>query len=314
MKGLSKELLDLRYRNRWFKLFVRKEFGGAEASLQDGMRAMFEASSMDGSLGWCVNLGGGASYFSGFINKEAAIQFLSMENDAFAGSGVTGKGIKKSDCYEITGRWPKCTGAAHATSFTVNAELEDGKVRSFILSPEQLTIRDNWTMLGLGASSTFEIEAREPRVPDYASFEIGSVNPETAYSVHHIPFEPFARCCMIASLLGMMQCYLNELRRDPELLENTQLLEEVTKVELFTKRQFDHYCAQASALENQSDLDAIANRAEQIAREVNYALQTLNLDLMRLFRLGGLYLANEQIPANKAFRDILVAGQHPLFR
>ncbi len=54
---LSSDQLDLIYQKKWFKLFVREEFGGAEAILRDGIEQLYEASRLDESLGWCVNLG-----------------------------------------------------------------------------------------------------------------------------------------------------------------------------------------------------------------------------------------------------------------
>jgi indole-3-acetate monooxygenase len=314
MKGISQDLLDLAYQKQWFKLFVKKEFGGAEASLKDGMNAMFEAASIDGSLGWCVNLGSGASYFSGFLTKEAAQEFLSDERSAFAGSGAVGRVSQQNGHYTILGRWPKCSGAAHATAFTVNGKLEDGSIRSFILRPEQVAITDSWTMMGLDQSSTYAIEAYDAKIPLHASFEIGVLNEKTAYSIHHIPFAPFARSCMIASIFGMVECFLTELRKDAVLNSIPALMDEVKKVEGYTERQFERFCAHAAELEGLTDSTEIEQLSNQIASEISYAMLGLNLDLMRLFRHGGLYLADLKTPANKAFRDVLVAGQHPLFR
>jgi hypothetical protein len=314
MNGLSKDLLDLAYQKQWFKLFVKKEFGGAEASLKDGMNAMFEAASKDGSLGWCVNLGSGASYFSGFLTKEAAQEFLSDEKSAFAGSGAIGRVTQRDGRYTILGRWPRCSGAAHATAFTVNGKLENGSIRSYILRPDQVAITDSWTMMGLDNSSTYAIEAYDAQIQMHTSFEIGVLNKETAYSIHHVPFAPFARSCMIASIFGMVDCFLNEIRNDADLNSIPALMDEVKKVNGSTERQFERFCAHAAELEGLTDSTEIELLSNQIATEISYAMLGLNLNLMRLFRHGGLYLADLKTPANKAFRDLLVAGQHPLFR
>lgn len=315
LKGLSTEMLNKAHKMNWFRLFVKKRFGGSEANLTEAMKALFEAAAIDGSLGWCVNLGSGASYFSGFLSSATVSELLNDSKSAFAGSGQIGRAICKGDHYLVSGSWPRCTGAAHATSFTANAELEDGSVHTFILPSDQVTITNTWTLMGLDNSSTYQIDAVEIEVPEAHSFTIGKLNTETSYAIHTIPFEPFARCCMIASLLGMTTCFVDKVKNTKGLMSRPNMDEHVLELSGIISDSFDQFRKKATQLEqicsDRIDPEAISN---EIKSEVIRLAAGIREKINMIYYHGGLQLADTKNPANSAFRDLLVAGQHNLFR
>src|SRR5690606_3694640 len=69
---LTADQLDTIYENKWFKLFVPREFDGLELSLPEGVRLEEELAYTDGSLGWTVTLCAGANLFSGYIDPTLA--------------------------------------------------------------------------------------------------------------------------------------------------------------------------------------------------------------------------------------------------
>ncbi len=313
--GLSEEFLEIAYAKNWFRLFVKKELGGAETSLPEAMQALFDAAHLDGSLGWCVNLGSGASYFSGFLKPDVALELLGDPKSVFAGSGQIGKAIQTGDHYVISGSWPRCTGAVHATSFTANAELKDGSVRSFVLPRDQVKISNTWTLMGLERSSTYQIDAADVEIPLDHSFEIGSLNAESAYSIHLIPFEPFARCCMIASLLGMTGCFIDKVDADSGLRERTGIQKELAELKMTIAESFQHFQQHAHQLEKCCNSETDASKVvEQICNDVINIAALIREKINAIYYLGGLQIADTKNPANSAFKDLLVAGQHNLFR
>lgn len=304
---LSSDQLDLIYQKKWFKLFVREEFGGAESTLRDGIEQLYEASRLDGSLGWCVNLGSGASYFSGFLNKVAVQELLSSRQAVFAGSGQIGEAQKIDGGYLITGNWGKCTGSAHATAFTVNAALQNGEVHSFVLLPNQVEVVNEWRLNGLEASSSYQIKCIDAFVPEKYRFDIGPVNEETSYEIHELEFEVFARFCMILSYLGMAHRLIHVAKEDRILQERDikDTLPEFEKHVLSAKKELLDL---ASDFWNNGQGDYDPKTIVQNTARTTYD------HICKLYFEGGLRMADLRTPINKAYRDVMLAGQHFLLK
>lgn len=315
LKGLAPEHLKTAYSRNWFRLFVKREFGGEEATLTEAMQALFDAAEIDGSLGWCVNLGSGASYFSGFLSPLAVKELLGDPKSVFAGSGQFGRAKKIETNYKVSGSWPRCTGSAHATSFTLNAELYEGVVLSFVIPKEKVNISNTWSLIGLENSSTYQIEANDILIPETYAFSIGQLNEKTSYSIHSIPFEPFARCCMIASLLGMTKCFISKVKGSTELMSRTKVPPIVDAVASLITSSFSKAQTLAKDLEKQCAENIEAKELiDEIQLLVIATAAEIRLKINELYYAGGLIIADKKNPANSAFRDLLVAGQHNLFR
>ena len=93
-KNLSPELLEKAYKNKWFKAFVLNKWGGLEATLAEGLQIIQSCSKLNGSFGWCINLGAGANYFSGFYSEAGANKIFSDPKCVLAGSGGLATEVK----------------------------------------------------------------------------------------------------------------------------------------------------------------------------------------------------------------------------
>lgn len=286
---------------------MRADLGGAQKSLPDGILAMFEASHLNGSLGWCVNLGSGASYFSGFLCTAAAKELLSDPKAVFAGSGEFGSAQKVKGGYEITGTWSKCTGSAHATAFTVNAKMESGETHSFVLQRSQVEILDEWELSGLEASSSYQIACLTAFVPEKYCFDIGVVNPETSYRIHEMDFEEFSLFCMCLSYLGIALCLVDTARKDSVLKERKlgALLNDfedfiATAKQELMEMSYEFWERKGDSLKLKSTVQYTARKSYDFACE--------------LFFRGGLRMADLKAPVNQAYRDLLLGGQHFLLK
>ncbi|MCH5599546.1 acyl-CoA dehydrogenase family protein [Niabella ginsengisoli] len=77
--ALTPSLLEIIYTEKWFKLFLPKEYGGLELSLPDALKYEEELAYIDGSLGWTVTLCAGANLFAGYINYKKSRQMFSSK-------------------------------------------------------------------------------------------------------------------------------------------------------------------------------------------------------------------------------------------
>src|SRR5690554_2094788 len=208
---LNEDRLNKCYKEKWFKLFVPTAYNGLELPMVDGCRELLKIATLQGGLGWTVNLGAGANWFSGFFVDEVASKIFSPEKAVVAGSGFTNGVWKlKEDDYEITGSWSKCTGAHHATLFSLSANhsLEGSKL--FVVPREKVKLsNDKWPIMGMRNSSSFGIILDHVKVPKGYDFQMNVVRNNSHYSVLHIPFSSFARLCMSASYLGVVKCLMH---------------------------------------------------------------------------------------------------------
>lgn len=312
---LSSELLGQAYDNNWFKLFVPKRYGGEELSITAGCDQVFSASRINGSLGWCVNLGSGASLFCGYLDEQGAEEIFRNKNAVIAGSGKIGTAIKVPGGYTISGEWDKCTGAAHATAFTVNAKTEDEICHSFVLLPQQAEVVNQWELFALKSSSSHMIKTDHTFVPDHLVFDIGKCNNATSYAIHRLAFDDFARFCMISSLLGITQCFSDKVHKD-DFLFPSRVKDEINRLNLYI----------TSSLKSVLDL---SGKFQQIADDNLKPDETLQLKLKDtvstiarslfdqtndIYYKGGLRLADENALAHHAYKDVLLACQHYILK
>lgn len=304
--GLSSDTLEYIYKNKLFKLFVPEAYKGLACALPDGLEYIFQAGQREGNLGWCVNLGAGAGYFSGFFNDDAAKEIFSDEKGVIAGSGMdSGTYTFENDKYTINGKWGKCTGAAHATYFTVNAVGIDGKTKSFAIPRQLVTIRPTWGLFALKDTTSFSIEVNDATIDASLAFDIGEVINPHAYAIHKMDFMLFARYCMAAAYYGLVDCFADKIAGKfavaAELKENVagswhQLM--VTAVRHWQQLEADE------AIQDQDELQ----------QKIAVSTKKLFDHCMDIFYKHGIHLAEEQSEAHHALKNVMLASQHGLLK
>src|SRR5690606_20671874 len=170
-------------------------------------------------------------------------------------------------------------------------------------------LSDEWSMMGLQASSTYAIRATSAFVPKDQCFQIGSLNLESAYAIHHILFEPFARACMLASLVGMAYCFIDRIEESQEIIQRPRIADLCVEVQAVLEETFQGLLEEARIIQdkpNHSD-DDLRNLVVRSAAHIR-------MKVMQIVDAAGLPIVDLAQPGNLAFRDFLVAGQHNLFR
>jgi indole-3-acetate monooxygenase len=305
--SLPSQWLSKVYHLKWFKLFVPKKQGGLELSLPDALQQMYIAGSIHGSLGWCVNLGAGAGYFSGFFDEKGAKEIFAPDKAVIAGSGQsTGTARHVDGGFILNGNWDKCTGAAHATTFTVNAEMENGAIRSFAISRSQVKVQNVWTLFALKGTSSQAIHIKNAFVPENHSFEIGRVKSNSDYPLYKIDFTPFARFCMAATYVGMVRCLADQLHDISP--ESTTTLEAKTRSALkdimeMAQRMWDKARGGVSVSDEAGIQLCIAGHSK-----------TLFDAACNVFYHHGMRLSDENNLAHYAYRDVMLGSQHYLLK
>ena len=330
---LTADQLDTIYENKWFKLFVPREFDGLELSLPEGVRLEEELAYTDGSLGWTVTLCAGANLFSGYIDPTLARRIFTDPQVCLGGSGrPSGIATIKDGGYEVNGIWHYATGAPHNTHFTANCVIEqDGKpvrdsegnplIKSFFFDQKDVRIVADWNTVGLKATASHSFEVKNVWVEQRHAFLILPEHARQDGPVYRYPFIPFAQTTLAVNTLGMARHFIaccedlaishDQIGKTNEILEG--LLQQGVERITIAKRSF-YEALDASwdiFLQNGQLTETILQRITETSRALVSVSQGV---VVSLYPHCGIIAADESSTINRIWRDIFTASQHSLLR
>jgi hypothetical protein len=332
---LTPEMLDLIYAEKWFKLFVPREFGGLELTLPEALKVEEKIARLDASMGWTVTLCAGAGWFVGFLDEKLSAEIFSNPKVCLAGSGfVGGKANRVGEGFVISGSWTYASGALHATHFTANCEvLENGNplldaqgkpvVKAFILKKEEVEILDGWSYMGMIATGSHAFKTENLLVPSIRLFEILPEKVKRPEAIYRYPFLQFAEATLAVNILGIthhLQSLISatfwkrhEFRKyDQKHLDYFIKLEKSCQSKLESAREkfyesVDHSWEEMESqgkisLKTLKSVSKSSRKLTQVCREIN----------SKMHPFAGLEAAKTHTALNRVWRDFNTVSQHAL--
>ncbi|VVE89633.1 acyl-CoA dehydrogenase family protein [Pandoraea bronchicola] len=162
----------------FFRITLPKKFGGSAFGARDLVEVIAAASYADGSAGWSGFAASGIRMVLAFSPQavdEVSATLPNWVGPAAVGasifSTIVGQATRTDDGFHVTGKWMYGSGCSYAAWAVVGIEWqEDGKpVRGLaLLARDQYEILDDWHVMGMAASSSNSIVARNKLfVPAY---------------------------------------------------------------------------------------------------------------------------------------------------
>ena len=320
---MSPKVLEAVRERGLFKLLVPRELGGHMLPLPEALRVFEGASRIDGSFGWLVTIGAGGGYFAASMEPEVCRALLSPREAVIAGSGYpAGEARRVEGGYRVSGRWKYISGATYATLFTVNCVIRDGegRIRSFILMPEQVKVLRDWRAFGLKATASHSIAVEEAFVPERMTFDIAEPYPVYEDPLFRYPFLPFALTSFAAVALGIARHFLEEARalieahRDVWPSRRVEAgLEAVARMEERLERTItEFYRTVDDTWEIHCKRPLDGEEAESINIRSKEAAQAALHTAQTVFPHLGMAGIMDDAPANRAWRDLHTACRHVL--
>lgn len=312
---LSEERLQTCFQEKWFKLFIPKKYNGLELTMEEGCQTLFDVATINGGLGWTINLGAGANWFAAFFPDEVAKSVFPSINTVIAGSGMaTGRWKKKDDHFILDGRWTKCSGSAHATHFSV-AALDENKAQKIFLVPrEKITFeKDCWPIMGMKTASSYTISLNQIAIPIKYEFQIDKIKNQLDYPVFHLKFSIFSRLCMSTTFLGIVNGLLQVATTQ---LQKRTALQKITKdLKPLVKEYLKVLLSWAAIVEEKSYQNKLtAFQVAKMTKRLGDNNKKLFSEIQYLFWLGGLPFIEEDNLLHWSYRDVLTAAQHFLMK
>lgn len=319
--------LEIIRTGKWFQLFVPEEQGGLGLSLPEAIRLLEALAWLDGSLGWTVTLCGGANWFIGFFDESLKKQFFSGTDTCLAGSGApTGTAVARGEGYIINGSWRFVTGAPFATAFTANCILEGdtGEVGTFIFTPDEVAIKEDWFAVGMRATASYSMEVNNLYVPRIRRFELSDGKPVIRSPLYSIPFEPYAEITLAANFSGLIQRFMDIVKQlmDDKIKQRGYNVDQASELlEVMGRLNVKYQHLRNKFLENIEEGWQYANEhfewdASQL-KEMSAAAHALAKEAVeysdKLYPYCGMVAADTRTELNRVWRDLHTASQHVLF-
>ena len=205
-RRLARPVVDALVDAGVFRLLVPPALGGAGASPMEFCEIIEAVSTVDGSTGWCVMIGGGYGHFSGLLPPPAAAEIFGEPGAVVAGTfRPNGVARPVAGGYQVNGQWPLASGSSHATWLVGGCRIFDGDqpqltptgrplTRLMFLPVSAATILDTWHTAGLRGTASNDFLVRDLVVPAHRTcwFTHAPVRLEPQYRLPAIAF--FAAC------------------------------------------------------------------------------------------------------------------------
>lgn len=161
-----------------FRMLLSAALGGYDADPTDALEIIERVSYVDPSLGWLVRvIASETANVSNHLPRQALAELSPDIGDLLvAGQAavVGGTATTEEGGYRFTGTWRYAPGLAMASHVVLCVTVDEGDdVLLGVVGREQLRIQDNWNVLGLRASASFDYEAVDLFVPSRFTFRPG---------------------------------------------------------------------------------------------------------------------------------------------
>ena len=150
---------------------------GAELDPVSSIEVIENLTYGDPSAGWVLMaaglaIGTGAAY----LEDEAIDELFGQDRlPVIAGQGTRpGRAVAKNGGFELSGSWSFASGIKHGTHIHTLGVIEGtNEPRIFVLPVEQVTLVDNWDVLGLRATGSIDYTIDSVFVPEaYTHFAV----------------------------------------------------------------------------------------------------------------------------------------------
>lgn len=212
---LNQEVVDALTDAGILRFWVPKELGGFEIPPSEALRLFANVSYADSGAGWVVMATGMITgTTAAYVGDSAAHAMFDREGLALvAGQGTRmGKANLAEGGFILNGDWQFASGVRHAQFIHTSAVVEEtGDARIFTLPVDQVTLTDNWDVLGLRATGSIDYSIRDVFVPEDWTYSLSVQEPERGSGLYRLGTINFACICHSGWTLGVARRLLDEV-------------------------------------------------------------------------------------------------------
>ena len=300
-----------------------REVEGLELAPGVALRCAEEIARGDASAGWCVSIAITSSLLVAYLPPEGCEELFGGGRGIAAGVWAP-RGTARSapDGFVVSGRWPFCSGIAHADVLFAGCMVDgDALPRVVALDKKDLTVLDTWHTLGLRGTGSTDSVAAEVHVPSRRVLSLFD-GPVVDRPLYRFPVFGFFALSIAAVALGNARAAIDELTalvqgkvapgssRPLAARTPTQVTVAAAEASLRAARAF-YYDAIETAWQaaQLNEPVAVAHRTD-LRLAATHAART-GADVVRsMFDLAGGTAIYDDSPLQRRFRDAHTATAH----
>jgi len=322
-----------------FKVLQSRAFGGHQASLRTHVEVIATLARGCAATGWCAGVIHAHSWLMGLFPWQAQEDAYGADPDTIISAVISPRGTAKrvEGGYMLSGFWAFCSGCEHAQFLLLGAAVKDeaGAVvdeGDLLVPVADITIRDDWNVIGLRGTGSCSIVAEKVFVPAHRYLSLraavtgdapgverqqGWLYRSAAVPVLALALTPSALGIAEAALATFMErlpgreiAYTQRQMQKDMPVTHMQVAEAATKIA--TARLVLCYCAdEIEAAARAGDTMAFAKRA-RVRMDCAWAVR-LCLEGVEILMLasGGSGLS-ESNAVQRAWRDLHAINMHGL--
>lgn len=320
-----------------YQMFAPKRYGGAELNAGQALAVLTKIAEGSPSAAWVAGIHNAAIWLAALYPVAAQDEVFGGPEPAVVSGTLAPLGrLEKADGgFRITGKWGFASGVLDANWMLLGAPKygDTSGETVFALAPlSELSVHKDWNTMGLAATGSHSVEARDVFVPDHRFIDpvaasAGIYPSEYAAEVplFRSAFLPVLSAVLVSPALGgvktMLDTFLKQVatRRIAYTTYDKQAESVVTQIKLAEAAMLIDE-AQFHQDRLASDIDAWAASGEYMPYDLRVRARMdigRALDLCRsaanlIFSLGGGSGIAQTNPVQRLFRDVQASNSHPL--
>jgi indole-3-acetate monooxygenase len=306
-RRLPREVVDALVAAGVFKLLVPRAYGGADAPVRAAIEAIEAIARVDGSAGWCANVGMLCGTLAHFLDEATAREIYGSPDAITCGVfAPMGTAVPEGDGYRVSGRWSFASGCEYS-GWRMAGVIVPGSPQPLhcLLHADQTRIVDTWDACGLRGTGSHDFLVEDALVPRARTFSLVTARDRSF-------FGPLAAGIAAVSL-GVARAAIDSFVATAK----TKLLpggkkpiasREVVQVEV-ANAEARLGAARAYLLEQAGHGVAIAERV-RLRLAATYAAEAAVDVCSAMFRAAGGGAVYTRSPLQRHLRDAQVIAQH----
>ncbi|MCP5066538.1 MAG: acyl-CoA dehydrogenase [bacterium] len=218
-----------------YYLTLPQELGGPDLPLVESLEVLEKVSEADGAAGWCLFVGNIEVGTAGAYLADAGIEtvFTKPKDLLISGQGIPNGVARPVDGgYRIDGDWKYGSGIHHADYIHNGCIVldEDGnprmtdagkrEIRICLTERKDAEIKDDWHVLGLCATGSFDYSIRDVFVPAEMTHDFATTKPHRGSYQFTLGLTGYTTWGHTGFALGVGRHALDELKKLAQTKEN----------------------------------------------------------------------------------------------
>ena len=317
------------------RLYQPVRFGGCEADMQSGVKALSAIGRGCGSSAWCMVQHLTHNFMLSQWPDQGQHDIWDPDPACLvSGIFIPSRGQARSTDggYIVSGRWPLVSGVNTSDWVLFAAMVDDGDVgthRYFALPRNQVEIIDTWRSVGLKGSASNDVAVSKVFVPEHRTLSIkhlkGGPTPGNAFNtspLYRTPSYCIFGVYIGAAVLGIaeagLELYLEGARRRTTLTSGQKVggyptqqvkVAEASAAIAAARQLLFAICDEATALAARDALPDDEQRAK-FRSHAAFAGRLAARAVELVWDAGASSSVYDDNPMSRIFRDMSVASRH----